>query len=96
MIYHFPGIKKNHMKADKLNIYFQRNFWMPRLSKQSSSTLMRLSFAVGPKELNSLRLIEKHYHKDKLLRSFDFKFGFCIPNSVNTWESEYEVYYLLM
>ncbi|KAJ3216173.1 hypothetical protein HDU67_009822 [Dinochytrium kinnereticum] len=49
----------------------------------------RLVFAVGPKELKSFRMIERHYFKDRLLKSFDFSFGFCIPNSLNTWESVY-------
>ncbi|KAL7749550.1 hypothetical protein RI367_005106 [Sorochytrium milnesiophthora] len=49
-----------------------------------------LKFAVGPKEIKSFRMIERHYFQDKLLKSFDFTFGFCIPNSVNTWESIYE------
>ncbi|KAI8848228.1 Unc119b [Chytridium lagenaria] len=48
-----------------------------------------LVFAVGPKELKSFRMVERHYFKDRLLKSFDFSFGFCIPNSVNTWESVY-------
>lgn len=35
-------------------------------------------------------MIEKHYFKDKLLKSFDFTFGFCMPNSKNTCEHIYE------
>lgn len=27
----------------------------------------------------------------QLIKSFDFNFGFCIPNSVNTWEAIYDV-----
>ncbi|KAI9362987.1 GMP-PDE, delta subunit-domain-containing protein [Zopfochytrium polystomum] len=50
-----------------------------------------LVFAVGAKELKSFRMIERHYFKDRLLKSFDFDFGFCIPNSINTWESVYNV-----
>ncbi|KAJ3333691.1 hypothetical protein HDU91_002871, partial [Kappamyces sp. JEL0680] len=49
-----------------------------------------LSFAVGPKEIKNLRMIERHYFKDRLLRSYDFTFGFCIPNTVNNWETLYE------
>ena len=37
------------------------------------------------------RMIERHYFDGKLIKSFDFKFGFCIPNSVNTWDSLYDV-----
>ncbi|KAJ3191950.1 hypothetical protein HK101_007248 [Irineochytrium annulatum] len=50
-----------------------------------------LVFAVGPREVRSFRMIERHYFKNKLLKSFDFSFGFCIPNSLNTWESVYTV-----
>eukprot|EP00842_Homolaphlyctis_polyrhiza_P005159 jgi/Hompol1/5644/HPOL_004597-RA len=49
-----------------------------------------LTFAVGPKELKDFRMIERHYFRDRLLKSFDFNFGFCIPNTVNTWEHVYE------
>lgn len=27
----------------------------------------------------------------KLVRKYDFGFGFCIPNSVNTWEAIYDL-----
>ena len=26
-----------------------------------------------------------------LIRTYDFTFGFCIPNTVNTWEAIYEM-----
>lgn len=29
--------------------------------------------------------------QDKLVRSYDFTFGFCIPNSTNSWEAIYDV-----
>mmetsp|Transcript_57703 Transcript_57703/g.182757 ORF Transcript_57703/g.182757 Transcript_57703/m.182757 type:complete len:186 (+) Transcript_57703:1088-1645(+) len=48
-----------------------------------------LMFGVGPAEVPSFRMIERHYFKDKLLRSYDFTFGFCIPNSTNSWEAIY-------
>ena len=31
-------------------------------------------------------MIERHYFKDKLLKSFDFTLGFCMPHSTNEWE----------
>ncbi|KAG7229750.1 hypothetical protein INR49_012546 [Caranx melampygus] len=40
--------------------------------------------------LNNFRMIERHYFRDHLLKSFDFDFGFCIPNSRNTCEHIYE------
>ena len=36
-------------------------------------------------------MIERHYFRDELVKSFDFKFGFCIPGSVNTWEATYSM-----
>ena len=50
-----------------------------------------VEFKVGPKEVKNFRMIERHYFKDKLLRSYDFTFGFCIPNSKNTWEVIYTI-----
>ncbi|CEF65859.1 Protein unc-119 homolog [Strongyloides ratti] len=48
-----------------------------------------IEFTVGDKPVNNFRMIERHYFKDKLLKSFDFDFGFCIPNSKNTCEHIY-------
>jgi hypothetical protein len=39
----------------------------------------RLTFQVGPEPLGSFRMIERHYFKNKLMRSYDFTFGFVIP-----------------
>jgi len=43
------------------------------------------------KALSNFRMIEKYYFGSRLLRSFDFDFGFCIPGGINEWESTYEV-----
>mmetsp|Transcript_42533 Transcript_42533/g.106340 ORF Transcript_42533/g.106340 Transcript_42533/m.106340 type:complete len:189 (+) Transcript_42533:255-821(+) len=48
-----------------------------------------LVFSVGNNEVPSFRMIERHYFKDRLLKSFDFTLGFCMPNSRNTWEVIY-------
>jgi len=50
-----------------------------------------LVFGVGPQEMPNFRMIERHYFRDTLIRSYDFTFGFCIPNSVNSWEAIYPV-----
>merc|ERR1712216_481030 len=50
-----------------------------------------LQFKVGDQPLHSFRMIERHYFRDFLIKSFDFTFGFVIPNSVNTWEAIYDV-----
>jgi hypothetical protein len=36
-------------------------------------------------------MIERHYFRGELIKSFDFEFGFCIPNSTNTWNAVYDV-----
>jgi len=45
-----------------------------------------LTFSVGDNEMPNFRMIERFYFRDQLIRSFDFQFGFGIPNSTNTWE----------
>ena len=50
-----------------------------------------LTFSVGRQELRSFRMIERHYFRDQLIKSFDFEFGFCIPGSVNTWDAVYSL-----
>lgn len=49
-----------------------------------------VEFTVGEMAVNKFRMIERHYYKDRCLKSFDFEFGFCIPNSKNTVEHIYE------
>eukprot|EP01017_Pseudomicrothorax_dubius_P002771 TRINITY_DN1021_c0_g1_i1.p1 TRINITY_DN1021_c0_g1~~TRINITY_DN1021_c0_g1_i1.p1 ORF type:complete len:218 (+),score=55.21 TRINITY_DN1021_c0_g1_i1:65-718(+) len=50
-----------------------------------------LEFCVGDRPVKKFRMIERHYFREKLLRSYDFEFPFCIPNSTNTWESIYDI-----
>ena len=50
-----------------------------------------LTFSVGKKPVKDFLMIERHYFKDILVKSFEFKFDFCIPNSTNMWESIYTV-----
>jgi len=48
-----------------------------------------LKFSVGDKPVPNFRMIERHYFQDKLIRTYDFPFGFCIPSSTNSWETIY-------
>uniref|UniRef100_UPI0037E9B7A4 protein unc-119 homolog B-B n=1 Tax=Semicossyphus pulcher TaxID=241346 RepID=UPI0037E9B7A4 len=48
-----------------------------------------LEFTVGSRALNAFRLIERHFFRERLLKTFDFEIGFCIPNSRNTCEHIY-------
>mmetsp|Transcript_15525 Transcript_15525/g.16275 ORF Transcript_15525/g.16275 Transcript_15525/m.16275 type:complete len:258 (-) Transcript_15525:377-1150(-) len=50
-----------------------------------------LVFSVGDQEVHEFRMIERHYFRNQLVKSFDFEFGFCIPGSVNTWDAVYSV-----
>jgi len=49
-----------------------------------------VEFKVGGKPVNKFRMIERHFFRDQHLKTFDFDFGFCIPNSVNSCEHIYE------
>ena len=49
-----------------------------------------VEFTVGSRPVNRFRMIERHFFRDKLLKTFDFEFGFCIPYSKNTCEHIYE------
>ena len=51
----------------------------------------QLDFSVGDKPVKNLVMVERHYFKDKLLKSFEFDFKFCIPNTQNSWEIIYEM-----
>ena len=53
--------------------------------------LYRVEFVVGDKPVEKFRMVERHYFHGQLLKSFDFDFGFCIPNSKNTCEHIYEL-----
>ncbi|XP_054280729.1 protein unc-119 homolog B isoform X2 [Macrosteles quadrilineatus] len=48
-----------------------------------------VEFTVGAQPLNKFRMIERHFFRDTLLKTFDFDFGFCIPNSRNVVEHIY-------
>ena len=41
--------------------------------------------------MQSLEMVERHYIRGKVIRSYDFTFGFIIPNSANTWEFIYDL-----
>ena len=56
--------------------------------KNIGSTLV---FSVGGNPVKNFRMIERHYYKSKLIKSFDFTFPFCIPNSTNEWETMYSL-----
>jgi len=46
---------------------------------------------VQPNIVTQFRMIERHYFRETLVKSFDFTFGFCIPSSTNTWDVVYSL-----
>ena len=36
-------------------------------------------------------MIERHFHRNTLLRTFDVTLGYCIPDSLNTHEVSYDL-----
>lgn len=59
-------------------------------SKMYHLSISRVEFTVGHKPVNHFRMIERHFFRDRLLKTFDFDFGYCIPHSKNTCEHIYE------
>ena len=52
---------------------------------------LSLTFSIGAQPINNMEMVERHYFKGEVIRSYDFKFGFVIPNSTNTWDFTYEM-----
>ena len=52
---------------------------------------LSLEFSNGDREVERFRMIERHYFRDRLVKSFDFKFGFVPPNTRNSWDVIYDV-----
>lgn len=56
----------------------------------SLSHQYRIEFTVGDQPVKEFQMIERHFFNNKCLKSFEFNFGFCVPNSRNTCEQIYE------
>ncbi|KAI3381947.1 hypothetical protein SNEBB_010912 [Seison nebaliae] len=50
-----------------------------------------VEFSVGERPLKNFAMIERHYFKNEMIKSFHFNFPFCIPNSHNACEHIYEM-----
>ena len=66
-------------------------YTFPRRFLRFDTIRTALVFAVGDEPVSNFRMIERHYFKDELVRSYDFNFGFCIPGSTNSWEAIYDL-----
>ncbi|XP_072326246.1 protein unc-119 homolog A-like [Scyliorhinus torazame] len=87
------GLQKITQNVDANAGRFVRYQFTPaflRLRQVGCHVSVEVEFTVGEKPINSFRMIERHYFRDQLLKSFDFEFGFCIPSSKNTCEHIYE------
>jgi len=69
--------------------FVQYNFPSSFLKLKQVGALV--DFTVGDREVKSFRMIERHYFRDQLVKSFDFDFGFCPPNTRNSIEHIYEM-----
>lgn len=45
---------------------------------------------MGSRPVSNFRMIERHFFRERLLKTFDFEFGYCIPFSKNSCEHIYE------
>ncbi len=52
---------------------------------------LTFEFSIGAVPVPNLLMIERHYFKGKVIKSYEFKFGFCMPNSTNSLEVIYDL-----
>lgn len=52
---------------------------------------LQVEFTIAEKPVPNLMMIERHYFRGKCIKSYDFKFGFCMPNTTNTLEMIYDL-----
>ena len=45
----------------------------------------------GEEPIKHMLMIERHYFREKVLRSYEFEFGFVMPKSTNSWEFIYDL-----
>ena len=91
--------KKEEEKKEKINYEDEDIFTSPRSIRyhlgpdflELKDLGSSFTFSVGNQEVKDFLIIERHYFNDLLIKSFEFKFDFCIPNSVNTWEYIYTI-----
>ena len=52
---------------------------------------LTLNFSIGAEPITKMEMVERHYFRGKVIRSYTFMFGFVIPNSSNSWEFIYDL-----
>ncbi|RXN10689.1 unc-119 -like protein [Labeo rohita] len=86
-------ITENYLCSPEDNVY-NIDFTRFKIRDMETGTVLfeitKPPATVGDIPINNFRMIERHYFREQLLKSFDFEFGFCIPSSKNTCEHIYE------
>ena len=52
---------------------------------------LTMMFGIGPRPIQNMEMIERHYFRGRVIRDYSFRFGFVIPNSTNEWEFVYDM-----
>jgi hypothetical protein len=52
---------------------------------------LQVEFSIGDIPVPNLIMIERHYFRGKCIKSYEFKFGFCMPRTTNTLEMIYDL-----
>lgn len=52
---------------------------------------LQVQFKIGDQSVPNLTMIERHYFRGECIKSYEFKFGFCMPNTTNTLEMIYDL-----
>ena len=52
---------------------------------------LTLNFSIGDTPIKKLQMVERHYFRGEVIRSYSFTFGFVIPGSTNSWEFIYDL-----
>ena len=67
-----------------INYTFSKTF----LNAKAISSL--LLFKIGDLPVTNLTIVDHFFYKDKIIKSFEFKFPFCAPNATNEWQYIYD------
>ena len=74
------------MPTPKIDKDRMLKFQFPKAILKLNSMGSTFEFKIGPVEMKNMRIIQKHFFMGKLLKVYDMEFGYCMPDSVNSWE----------
>eukprot|EP00397_Hematodinium_sp_SG-2012_P047564 GEMP01054150.1.p1 GENE.GEMP01054150.1~~GEMP01054150.1.p1 ORF type:complete len:189 (+),score=23.39 GEMP01054150.1:194-760(+) len=80
-----PATENGDERGRTIRYHFGSHF----LDYQTIGT--ELEFTIGSLPVRNFRMIERHYFRERIIKSFDFTLPFCIPNTTNTWEVIYSM-----